>query len=243
MSDTKNPIKLICYTSNPAVYRYARIANTGEYKPDWWKNIPAVAEKSGLLNKVNMKLCNGFNDLFKKGFVIPMWSDCVVRIGVEGDVDYDWQYSDQMSEAEIHPQEQRGEYLPETKYSHIKFQTPWLIFCEEDVDFLLAPISWLSDHPEDFVIPTGILEFKYNHEANTNVMFRRRAEEQMIKIEYGVPLTQFIPLSDRPVELDVRLVDSIKFDLMKAESARLSETGWHYKKVKSKHDSGCPFAK
>lgn len=241
MSTTKKPIKLVCYTDNASVFRYARLAKTSAYKPDWYKELPLDAGLHNLNQITNMKMCSGFNSLFSKGFVLPMWSECKVRVGVEGDTDYNWQFSDHVSSAEEHPQHQRGSYLPDTKYSHMKLGAPWLVFCEEDIDFMVTPIPWVSDKPEELLVLTGILDFNRNHEINTNVMIRRRSEEQLLTIEFGVPLTQFIPLSDRPIELDVRLVDSIEFDKMKTSSTRVVGRGMQYMKSKSKHDHGCPF--
>lgn len=243
MSTTNKPIKLVCYTDNAAVFRYARLAKTSAYKPDWYKELPLDAGMNGLEVLKNMKLCSGFNDLFSKGFVLPMWSECNIRVGVEGDTDYDWQYTDLISGAEEHPQFQRGKWLPDDQYSHIKVISPWEVCCDESIDFLLTPIPWVSDRPEEFVVLSGILNFHYTNQINTNIMIKRTSEERIIRLDFGVPLAQFVPLSDRPIEIDARLVDSLELQKIRSANTRLVGKGQHYSHKRNKHDHGCPFSK
>jgi hypothetical protein len=238
------PIKLRLITYNASVYRYAKPEKASKFKPDWYKDLPVINDKNTLEVKTNMRYCYGFNQLFNKGFILPFWNTCRVRLGIEGNTDYEWRFADDMSEAGPHPVYQRGSYLPEDKYSHLKFEAPWIVICDEpDVEFLYIGNTWLKSSPEDVVIPSGVLEFHKNRSVNLNVMMRRKATETYLEFEMGMPLVQIIPLSERPLELSVELVNDLEYKSMSSEAAITHFNKTQYKRMSNKHDSGCPFSK
>jgi hypothetical protein len=240
MSKKLKPIKITAYTYNAAVKKYADIKNTNHFKPDWHKELP-VARDDDFYAEPNMKMCRGFNQVFNKGFVVPFWCDYKVRVGVKGDTDYEWISSSDDFNAVAHPQSQRGSYLPDTKYSHIKFDAPWLVSCDEDIEFLYAYNSWVSNSPEGMVIPVGVLDFKYNNGVNMNVFFTRGDKEKVYHVAAGEPFVQLIPLSDRPVEVETKVVSRSDYNMMHTESTMLKFRGTSYWKVKSASKE-CPFS-
>ena len=238
-----NPIKLKAYTFNASAYRYAKPEKAVEFKPEWYKELPVENDKNTLEVKQNMRFCYGFNSLFSKGVILPMWNEVRMRIGVEGDVDYNWQFADGTSTAAIHSTDQRGRYLPETQYSHVKLHAPWKFVCDEGVEFMYMYNSWLSESPEDVVIPAGVVEYNFNHDVNVNIMMRRRQNERFISIPIGTPMVHIIPLSERPLEIEHILITEQEYQLIHTESVPTSFGMSIYKNMKNKLQSGCPFAK
>ena len=238
---SKDTVKLTCYTSSVATYKHASIAKTREYIPSWYRSIPSDAGKLGLLSKRNMRLCAGFNDLFQSGFVIPLWSDIRISTGKKGTLEYDWQFSDMVSHAEIHPPEQRGSYLPEDKYAHIKMVTPWKFHCDEDIKFTFMQNHWVFDSPENVIIPSAVIDFKYQHAANVNMIIPRKDDDFTFDIPFGTPVAQLIPMTDKKVELDLRLVTPDEFNGIETASANTTFRGTYYSKKKNKRQNGCPL--
>ena len=121
----KPTITLDCFTTQSNVYHGAPIEKATKFFPEWWKNIPNhTYDESGFYEMMNMKRCSGFIDYYKKGIMIPMWSDFAIDIKPLPSQQYRWQFSDGITEAEIHNSFQRGDYLQPPKYCHVKINTP-----------------------------------------------------------------------------------------------------------------------
>jgi hypothetical protein len=103
----QKPVVIDCYTDNPHAFEYAKPSKATEFLPKWWKSLP----KDG---HANMSRCAGFIDLYRKSYVLPMWSDFDVWFNPDGS--YNWQYADLRSEAQVHDQAQ---YTGWASWTHI----------------------------------------------------------------------------------------------------------------------------
>lgn len=197
-----NPIILNCYTYRDDVYRNYPIQPTKQQIPAWWKNLsPTVPYENGELK--TMRSCLGFNEYFAKGFSVPMWDDVEFIIGET--INHGIECS--IHDLQVHPAEQRGEYLPEVRYQHLKLVPPWYIECEEDVKFILNANTWAIDNPEEIIIPPGIIDYKIQNFANINMFLVYNGIKRTINIKAGTSLINIIQLSDRKIEIHNHLID------------------------------------
>jgi hypothetical protein len=173
-----------------------------KFFPQWWKNLP----KDNMLNGVReptMKTCIGLIDYYNNpGIIIPCWEEISVStsnnnstvqlasLGEVGDVVYV-------------NHEHRGGFMDHTQYENFKIISPWYFECEEDIKFLHVQPSWGFQNPDNFLIPPGIMRYKYQHSTNINFFLRRRIEQRNFIIGLGTPLIHIFPLSDRDIELKI----------------------------------------
>lgn len=235
----KKPIVLDLFTYRQEIFDFAKPLEARHFYPEWWKSTPKSLTLPNELHPTpSIKTCNGFIDQFQRGFIVPMWSDLMIELAPEGEPNARWKFADQTSEAVPHPEWQRGGFLPDTRHFHLKLVTPWLGFCKEAVDFQLMPASWHIERPQDMVIPTGVLNFKYQNAINVNAFFTRHAQRRVHELKYDEPLLHFVPLSDRELELRHHMVDRDEWARLISKAKSLSFTG-NYNKQKKK--SACPF--
>ena len=204
------------YTNRQEIFEYSKLKPSSEFVPSWWKDLPSKPE---LVNtpeylgyKLNMRGCPGFVDLYKLGYMLPLWSDLLVEVGAKGDTSYRWQFSDQYSDATVHPDHQRNKFLPDTEYQHIKINAPWLLETKEDLNWAVVPPTWNVDNPENIIIPPGVLNFKYQRQINANLLIKRDKESKIIKIKFHQPLMQIIPLTEKPVEFRFHLISNEEWE-------------------------------
>ena len=242
-------IVLHCYTAQPTVFNYTPIRRAAAFLPDWWKALPtSLPHETGMGSDGTMKLCPGFTQLFAKGFVLPLWSE--VSIDIEKKIDPDvenhkyqfrYQFSDEISSFGLHEAEQSGGVYPISEYQHLKFMSPWLFSCTEDISFLQIQSSWNFKNPEKMFIPPGVLNFKYQRATHVNALWPRGIEDTIHDLDFGQPLTHYIPLTERKVELQLHLISSEEFSNMNKMMLRTSFLNKYNKNKKILKERGCPF--
>ena len=178
----------------------------------------------------------------RQGFVLPMWSDLKVNVGQKGSFNYSWLYSDTVSNATSHEQEQRGNFLPNESFLHLKLHCPWTAVCKEDIEWSLIQPSWHNESPFDYVTPPGVVNFKFQHSLEVHTFFERKENNNSIIIPHNRPMLQAIPHSNRDIHLNYHLVsekDWIKY----SSQAVLLKFSHGYNMVKKirKENGGCPF--
>jgi hypothetical protein len=236
----QKPVVLDCYTNSAGLFNYAKIKKASAYIPQWWKDLPLTNNHRGHPTPT-MKGCVGFVELYKQGFILPLWSDLHLELGPIGTKDYYYKFSDGRSSITVHSQEQRGEMCDEYAYQHLKFENPWAIRCEEDINFLMTGVEYNQDRPEKMRVLPGIVNFKYQHGANINVIWAREAESKTHLLEFNSPLAHLIPLTERKVELRLHLVSNEIYTSMREIS--LSTTFLKKYKINKNvvKENGCPF--
>jgi hypothetical protein len=236
----KKKIVLECVTPSEAVAKFAPIARAGKFLPDWWKDI---ARNPPTQAGIDMRGCAGMVDMYSHGFMIPMWSELHVTIGAKGTNAYAYKYADKRSFAEAHPATQRGSFLPETEYQHLKLVAPWYIQCDEDVKFIFMQPTWNFPVLGEFEVLTGIVDYKYQHSANINTMFTRKdGMEKVVILPFGQPIAHVVPLDPRPVDIKI-IVDPERYAQLHDRGAPLSfRNAYKQKKAIAKaQDKKCPF--
>ena len=236
----KKPITLNCYTNRADVFNFAPIKKAGFYIPQWWKDLPAQHFDNGHLFGT-MKGCPGFTDLYSKGFIMPLWSDVQITVGAKNTGHYHYQFSDKISVISTHPQVQRGSAFLEQDYQHLKLESPWLFSCDENVSFLQIGAIWDDHTPETMSVLHGVQNFKYQYSTHINTIWRRKETPEISMLNFGQPITHFIPLTERKVVFKLHLVSDTTIKNLRSISTRVSFVGKYKNTKKMLKVNGCPF--
>lgn len=240
------PKKIIlnCYTCRADVFENARPNKASNFFPEWWKKTPKTFKNPNQIMPLpTIKGCYGFTEQFQHGFMLPMWSDFALELRADGGIR--WEFSDRKSEAAPHMAEQRGSFLPPEQFLHMKLVSPWAFTCAEDVHWQFIQPIWNFDNPDKLLIPSGMIEFKYQHGVNVNMFFADRQKFGTRVIPFGQPLYHIIPMSEREVELRHHLVTVEEWMRLNDSHAGLSFSKSyinHKKATKAMESQGkCPF--
>jgi hypothetical protein len=233
-----------CFTDDAGIHEFYPISRVNEALPDWWKKLDSlvdIAEPSGIVvARSTLKRCDGFTSLYKRGAVLPMWSDLKI---VSSDLSYSFTFAKtshtkQDAPIEFHDRWQYGETF--NSQLHMKLLSPWFLKENTGCEFMLSSMTWNNhDHWTNFTILPGVVDYRYQHATHINCFLETNKE---ILIEAGTPMYQIIPLTDSKVVFKNHLVDSNELEKIKQRDYRSFFGG--YKKLKNikKNSSGCPFS-
>lgn len=196
-----------CFTTNAVVYNMAKIQPAIKFIPEWWKDLAPTCGEHLHIKDGTLKKCSGFIDLYKSGFILPMWSDLAIDIGEIGSNSFRYQYSDQESSIEFHNEDQRGQFCIQENYEHLKLMSPWFVKSNQNINWLFTDVVWNSTNLLPYRILTGMVNFKYAEYTHINIIFLRQQKEQQIFISYKTPLVHIIPITEKKINLKHHLVD------------------------------------
>jgi hypothetical protein len=245
-----SPIVLNCYTHRQELIDAFPVSHTQKHIPKWWKNLPKTGtSKNGEIHSPTMRTCTGFVDYYTNGFTIPLWTDLLFTVNEKAKSLSDgvsWQNADDTTRFDVHPAYQRGSYLPEDKYQHLKLLSPWLIECKEDVKFVQTGNTWAFDDPAEVLIPPAILGYNYQASSHINMFLVYSQELKKIYIPAGTAMVNIVPMSDRPLVIKHHLLSKQDFESKeRALNYKPSFLGSVGKMMKFKKEastkSKCPF--
>jgi hypothetical protein len=242
----KKKIQLDIFTYRADAFNLFKIDHARKFLPDWWKDLPKTyVESNAFYPSATMKGCAGFAQYYKQGFIIPLWTDVAMEVGPENSMMFRARSSDGITRTMAHPSDQRGSYLNPNQYSHLKIASPWFMSCKEEVQWMFMQPMWNQNSFGDFMIPPGVLEFKYQGTSNINMFIKHTEEQRNLLIPAGTPVAHIVPLSDREVNLNVHLVSNEEAEKMFSKNSNISFLG-KYNKIKNilkkqETEKRCPF--
>jgi len=138
--------------------------------PDWYKPLPA-----DLGHGLTVKHCPGLKDLFESTIVMPLWADFEIRTSLinQPDVRTSFNPPGGPSHVSHNLSDQVTGAWP--AYSNIKFNSPWMFWCDEPISCLVTQATWHQKDPSPLQTVPGILEFRHQHQANINTLIRKDA--------------------------------------------------------------------
>jgi len=233
------PIHLDCFTASANAYEFSPIEPANKFIPDWWKAIPKTHTPLAGVEMGTMKSCAGFIDLYRKGVMLPIWSDLVVRIQEDGS--YQYNFADLLSSAEHHSSAQVGTLLEDFSAIHLKIHSPWLFECKEGISWHFSQPVWNQTAAKDYCVLTGILDYRYSTSTNINILFKRA--NNIVTFSHGDPLVHIIPLSERPLHIKNHLISQEEYNKKYTLNKPISYRGGYFKKKKliEAKESKCPF--
>jgi hypothetical protein len=203
-------IHLDCFTNRADVIEYAPVVNGIEAIPSWWKSLPKENTASTFFPTPTMKTCVGMYEYYRKSVAIPMWSDMAVQI--KSDKQYNWQFADLNSEAEVHDKPQYSGFLGSDNQAHLKIISPWFFKTKNDVSWIMTDAIYNRSTLRDYTITPGILNF--SKQGGTNIqMFVDISRARTFTIPFG-SVFLLTPLSDKKVVVHRHLIDSAEHHKM-----------------------------
>jgi hypothetical protein len=197
------PLKLEAYAPVGDLLDYFPIVKSNKILPNWFKNLP----KS--INDNNVRNCTGIKDLYNEGFMIPSWGEYFISVQPNRQVQVESPVQLQYGHSSRHDLEVEAPGAW-PNYVNIKLHNPWWFWCNEPVKWVLIQPVWNQEEPGEWTVIPGVTEFRYNNQANINTIFRVMETEYTTKINTGEELVQMIPITERPVELELKvLTDTI----------------------------------
>jgi hypothetical protein len=240
----RSKVIIDCFTDNLNAAEYFPIAESNNFYPDWWKNLPkthVVGESSGIeIAKSTMKSCDGFIALYKQGFMIPLWSDLIVETQANG---FRYTFADEISHIGSHDYDQMStEFM---SYIHFKIQSPWFLKESKGIEFLFTQPTYNQVKSlSDWHILPGIVDFKYQRATNINFVASRG---RRIQINAGHPVAHLIPLTEKEIDLRIHLINPSNIEDLKIKNNFYPFFRGSYKKIKKileeKERKKCPFGK
>jgi len=203
------------FSTIPGVAEAFPIIEAKDFKPEWTKSAikDLVDKKSKSTDNdtgrfTHLAYCPGIFDLFKTGYIVPMWYD--INIKTEKDTPgFSWTVADKafhtlsdMKFVDTH-NDRMTNFIPKRKGTIdniVKINTPWNVIVPDGLKLLCLPINYPDNF--DYESTTGILDPSQSSEINIQMSWNVKDGERLIKA--GTPLMHIIPLSEKTFNLEVR---------------------------------------
>jgi hypothetical protein len=233
-------LELTAYTCRPEVFNYAPIVKATKLLPKWVAKCPVEAEVALQFNsplKANVgtiKRCVGLTEHYKRGVVLPLWTDIMTHVGAIDSNQDSFHYSslDGITQVVAHHPEQFGGGIDLSGLQHIKIHSPWLFVSNKNVSFWSVDLPWnFLETPPPLRILPGVLNFSKQHASHINMMLYRQEAALNLTLPYGMPLYHYVPLYDGPFKLNVELISEEQFKRLDTKSRSLTRD--NYRKVAS----------
>jgi len=233
----KPKLVLDCFTDRPDVFNFSKIDYAHKFYPEWWKQSPKFYTHD-FYKMSTLKRCRGVIDTYNYGAMIPLWCDLAFNIK---DKNYRWQFSDFLTESVAHKSGQWDMYANPNDYGHLKISTPWYINCKSDTKFYWATPFWNHAIDSPYHILPGVLDFKYNHAVNINMMLNLQKDFTCTLKAY-TPMAHIIPISDKELVIKHHLINEKEFsNLMNNATASFTNSYQIHKNNIDSQESKCPF--
>jgi hypothetical protein len=232
-------VVLDCFTAQSSAYELFKIDYANKFTPKWLKNTPAnfviPNEFVGEVKVPTIKTCYGLVESYKKSFMLPLWSDLVVSTDNEN---MGYYFCDPNSKADFHDPRQTNGLFTED-YHHMKLLSPWHIRTKDRVNFFTTAPFWNSfDQKElfrDVIVAQGMSNFDAQRATNVNILFPRM--QKRYEFLAGTPIMQFIPLTEKNIELKHHLVSLEEYKRIDEEAGVRCFFANKIKKYRSLYDS------
>jgi hypothetical protein len=248
------PIIVDAFTYDQAHAESYPIVEASKYLPNWWKELPMVTNdptfsKGHALAKTGtMKRCRGFIDMYNNSFILPLWSDVSIEmyLSVDGVKQWRYNFSDNISNLEVHHESQFTNFIDYQKYQHIKFQPRWKLKESKGIKFYVTHPTWNMGHTNfKFQVLPGVLNFKYQTSIAINTLWKYPDVLEKIDstlLEADTPLAHIIPLTDKPVNIKTHIVTQEEFNRHSGSTSKFSGIYRENKKIIDRNEkSKCPF--
>lgn len=237
----RKKIVVDCFNTSKTTIEIAPIEKAVNFYPDWWKKIPDSfyeANNDGVKLQIpTIKRCVAFTDLYKNGFIMPLWTDMIIETVTNN---YVWAFADERTIIQSHDSKQFGNQFPD--FMHIKIRSPWKIREKTGIEFLWMEPIWnnIKGLNKFYVLP-GVLNYKYQHATEVN-MFIPNCENK-IDMKTGNPLVHLVPLTEKDVELRHHLIDEKEIEDLYDAERRLHFINNYRKNVtiRKNKEKKCPF--
>ena len=181
---------------------------TSKFVPEWWKKTPLLSkELESYFDpelKHTVKNCPSFPEYFGEGFIVPMWTDSVLRYEQDTDT-WAWQTRNSNYSWELHSKAQLGPHFHPRFYGKSGFAVfkalcPWRMKTPLGYSVLQLPVFY--DLNPDFTVFPGVIRTDNWGYINQQVLLH--SDKTEVFIPRGTPLAQYIPFKRTKYEYEVR---------------------------------------
>jgi hypothetical protein len=166
--------------------------------PKWFKDIPSNMPKT-------VKQCPSFPDYFSQGYILPMWTDSILKHDKES---RQWQWETPSTNViwDVHSDDQFIDYVNPSLNGvggNFVFKTdcPWKIITPPGWSVLQLPLFYHFN--KDWSVMPGIIDTDIHHFINQQVLYH--SNKPSIKIKKGDPFVLYVPFKrDNVLELSIR---------------------------------------
>ena len=242
----RKEIVVDCFTPLQSVYELFKIQPAMKFFPEEFKSLPNYIDEIDDSTKIKfqsatIRKCIGLQDLYKQGFIIPMWTNLisqpknsVLNQSAVAMISNPFRF-------EMHPQRQYAGVFED--YLHIKLTGVWKIREKTGIKFMFQGPAWnLHNHHKNFVVVPGVVSYNYMSQTNVNLFINKNSDD--FCIDSGTPLVHIIPITDKKVTIKNHFIDDKEyskigipddFDFLKPERYL------RWVKQKQAQESKCPF--
>jgi hypothetical protein len=178
-------IELDVYFAKPYL-EGLNLVDSGYKHKKWWMKRPKEY-------KTSISTCVGLLDLQRKGVSIKSWTDFNI---VNSDGEFDFSGTSELN-VSSHTSDANG-WAEKNDIKIAKLVSPFVVQCNEETNFLLTQSPFCK---QDICMPSGILNFKYQHQLNIFLYLHQRVSS-VTEVRLGDFLVNLQPLSDRPVKVN-----------------------------------------
>ena len=238
----RSTIVVDCFVNSQPIHDLFPIRKANHFYPEWWKDLPKTFEVKSEFD-VNvpvstMKSCIGFINLYRNGFILPLWSDLIIEKDING-CRYQFSSPDNQGIHDHDPAQYVGAFENST---HMKILSPWILKEKTGVNFLWTEPTWNNITLfENLNVLPGIMDFKYQHGSNINALIPNIDIKLLIKA--GEPLVHIIPISEKDVKIKTHVITENEYKKMNVGS--YSSSFYHKyntnKKILEANEKKCPF--
>jgi len=175
------------------------------FVPDWWKNLAVERPTQDFQkhNAGNVRNCPSFPDYFSQGFILPMWTDTLLKY--DNEYSFQWEVAGSQFGWSTHANNQflnHANPTVEGKQGQFIFKAlcPWRVVTKPGYSVLQLPLFY--NFNEDFTVLPGIIDTDIHHEINQQVLIF--SSNKLITINRGDPFVAYIPFKREKHSFDVR---------------------------------------
>lgn len=203
---------MIAYTTDHLLAELYPIVKASELMPSYYKTMGTNYKKDNPMpidNSLNyfstMKACYGINQYNITGYLMPLWCDHSILVGENGFISC------------AVPEENRGSMIHDPEQSigaldlfhTLKLKSPWHIKCSEDVKFAVSQNTY-GINSDCWGLAPGITDFYNQTSTNCFLLTTKNQTPKEILLGAGSPLVKFIPLTERPINFRIEVIDNMQ---------------------------------
>lgn len=243
----RRKIVVDAFTCDQLAIQQYPITRAAKHIPDWWRNLPSTwpTPDFEFVPEATAKYCQGFIDLYSRGFILPLWSDVAIELSWKNEQrNWKYRFADHKTNFSMHDYRSIQGMVSPDLYQHFKFPAPWVLESKKDTKFLMTQPVWSNgDNINKFTVLPGVIDFKYQFSLNVNALFEYIPDTtRQIMLEAGSPLAHIIPLTEDSVEIRCHEITTEEFN---RRTLVLSKFKGNYKERKiqlnKNEPSKCPF--
>lgn len=228
----EKPVEITAFVHEDFYYvtQYNPVRKASEFIPDWYKKMPHSRVHWGVNgykpDTNTAKACVGIIGAFQNGLILPMWCDLAFNIAQNN---IRWQFSDNQSNLEIHPNNQLPNFFPDHLFC--KLFSPWVLKCNQNIKLVLTEPSFFINEKKEYVIPSAI-NTAINKSFGSNIFLFIKNATHSFNIQQGTPLLHLIPMTEKPVKLKIEVTTKSNFYNIEPGLRRISFLKDGLKKLK-----------